>query len=162
MMLPLRIGNILDALSVLPKKCDNCQNYLKETKKFSCLVTKNSYQIKHHLSCNQNNCIYLITCKKCKLQYVGSTVNFKARWRLHKSYLTQKRIASCRVASHWCGNHQNINDREIIIIEQVFGKTSDSESLLLTREIFWQHTLFTFEPYGMNKRDELYSSRTRF
>ena len=35
------------------KKCDICQNYLKKTKKFSSLVTKNSYHIKHHLSCNQ-------------------------------------------------------------------------------------------------------------
>ena len=34
--------------------------------------------------------------------------------------------------------------------------------LLLTREIFWQHALLTFEPYGMNKRDDLYSSRTKF
>ena len=144
------------------KKCDICQNYLKETKTFSSLVTKNSYHIKHHLSCNQKNCIYLTTCKKCKLQYVCSTVNVKARWCLHKSHIKQTKIASCRVASHWCGNHQNISDLEIIIIQQVFGKTSDMESLLLTREIFWQHTLLTFEPYGMNKRDDLYSSRTRF
>ena len=98
------------------KKCDIC---LKETKKFSSLVTKNSYHIKHHLSCNQKNCIYLITCKKCKLQYVGSTVNFKARLRLRKSHIKQKRITFCRVARHWCGNHQNINDLEIIIIEHV-------------------------------------------
>ena len=50
---------------------------------------------------------------------------------------------------------------EIIIIEQVFGETSDMESLLLTRET-WQRTLLAFEQYGMNKRDDLYSSRTRF
>ena len=56
------------------KICDICQNHLKETKRFACIVTKNSYPIKHRLSCNQVNCIYLITCKKCKLQYVGCTV----------------------------------------------------------------------------------------
>ena len=144
------------------KNCDICQNCLKETKKFSSLVTKNSYHIKHHLSCNQKSCIYLITCNKCKLQYIGSTVNFKARWRLHKFHVKQKKIASCRVASHWCGNHQIISDLEIIIIEQELGETSDINSLLLTREIFWQHTLLKFEPYGMNKRDDLYSNRTTF
>ena len=39
------------------KKCDICQNCLKETKTFSSLVTKNSSHIKHYLSCNQKNCI---------------------------------------------------------------------------------------------------------
>ena len=133
------------------KKCDICENYFKETKKFYSLVTKNSYHIKHHLSCSQNNCIYLITCKKYKMQYVSSTINFKGRWRLHTSYIKEKRIASCRVTCYWCCNHQNMSDLEIIIIEQVLGETSDMDSLLLTCEIFWQHPLLTFEPYGMNK-----------
>ena len=71
------------------KICDICQNHLKETKRLASIVTKNSYPIKHRLSCNQVNCIYLITCKKCKLQYVGSTVYFKAKWTLHKSHIKQ-------------------------------------------------------------------------
>ena len=52
---------------------------------------------------------------------------------------------------------------QFLIHAQLFGRTPDMESLLLTHEIFWQHTLLTFEPYGMNKSDEgLYSSRTIF
>ena len=144
------------------KICDICQNHLKETKRFASIVTKNSYPIKHRLSCNQLNCIYLMTCKKCRLQYVGSTVYFKARWRLHKSHIKHNKTTSCRVARHWCGNHRDLKDLEITIIEQVFGDEAAIDSLLHTREIFRQHALLTFEPYGMNKRDDLYSSRTKF
>ena len=119
------------------KICDICQNHLKETKRFASIVTKNSYPIKHRLSCNQVNCIYLITCKKCKLQYVGSTVYFKARWRRHKSHIKHNKTTSCRVARHWCGNHRDLKDLEIIIIEQVFGEKAVIDSLLLTRESLW-------------------------
>ena len=83
------------------KICDICQNHLKETKRFASIVTKNSYPIIHRLSCNQVNCTYFITCKKCKLQYVGATVYFKARWRLHKSHIKHNKTTSCRVARHW-------------------------------------------------------------
>ena len=103
-----------------------------------------------------------MTCKKCRLQYVGSAVYFKARWRLHKSHIKHNKTTSCTVARHWCGNHRDLKDFEIIIIEQVFGDEAAIDSLLLTREIFWQHALLTFEPYGMNKRDDLYSSHTKF
>ena len=44
-----------------------------------------------------------------------------------------------------------MKDKKVIIIEQVFSQTTEMESLLLTREIFWQHILLTFETYGMNK-----------
>ena len=126
------------------KICDICQNHLKETKRFASIVTKNSYPIKHRLSSNQVNYIYLIKCKKCKLQHVSSTVYFKARRRLHKSHIKHNKTTSCKVARHCCGNHRHIKDLEIIIIEQVFGEKAVMDSLLLTREVFWHHALLPF------------------
>ena len=43
----------------------NCSNHFTSTK------TKTTYTIRHSFSCTSTNLIYLITCKKCKKQYVG-------------------------------------------------------------------------------------------
>ena len=72
------------------KKCQMCQNnYLIPGKYFRCTVTKRQYTIKQHLNCNASNVIYLITCNSCQKQYVGSTMNLKARFTLYKSDIRQ-------------------------------------------------------------------------
>ena len=76
------------------KECDRCKNYLKENNIFHSTCTDRYYSIRQHLNCKSKNVIYLATCKKCKVQYVGSTSNeFKVRFRNHKSaMLTNKNI----------------------------------------------------------------------
>ena len=54
------------------KKCDLCKNFLKENKIFYSACTDHYYTIRQHLDCKSKNVIYLGTCKKCRLQYVGS------------------------------------------------------------------------------------------
>ena len=53
-------------------------------KKFTSKVTGKTYFIKGDLSCNSKNVIYLITCDKCKDEYIGSAVDFKPRFRVQK------------------------------------------------------------------------------
>ena len=69
------------------EKCDICNNFLVCRNEFSCKVTGTTYKVKGNLSCNSANVVYLISCKLCKDQYVGSTYknNFKPRFRVHKS-----------------------------------------------------------------------------
>ena len=82
-------------------KCDLCRNYLKETNCFTSTSTSRMYPITQILNCKSKNVIYLVTCKKCNVQYVGSTSNeFKIRFRNHKSsMITKKR--TCEVAIHF-------------------------------------------------------------
>ena len=40
---------------------------------FSSHARNNSYPINYHLDCNSRNVVYLISCKVCGVQYVGST-----------------------------------------------------------------------------------------
>ena len=65
-------------------KCDICKNYLKCSNYFTCSVTNTTYHTRGVFRCNCNNVIYLITCKNCLEQYVGSATNFKNRFRIHK------------------------------------------------------------------------------
>ena len=66
------------------------------------------------------------------------------------------------MSSRWANNHNFVEKLEITIIEKVEAPTEELDSKLSDREIYWQHALMTFEPHGLNKRDDLYSCRIRF
>ena len=82
-------------------RCDLCKNFVVESKSFLSFKTEKKYTIHSSLSCDSKNVIYLASCKKCRLQYVGSTTtDFRIRFRNHKSaMLTNK--TTCEVAVHF-------------------------------------------------------------
>ena len=66
------------------KRCQVCL-YFTETKTFSSTVTKKEYVINHKFNCNSKCLTYLLTCKKCMLQYLGENVDeFQLRWNNYK------------------------------------------------------------------------------
>ena len=144
-MVPTRLPVIKDRTdSNLPpgcykckaKVCDICKNYLAVGNKFKSLITKDTFRMKHRMDCNAMNVIYLITCTACKLQYVGSSVKFKPRFREHKSDIKLKKKTKCRTADHWASCHGNLDSLEIMLIEKVFGDKNVMEALLQEHEIY--------------------------
>ena len=144
------------------KTCDICKNYLVPGNRFQSLSTKDTFKIKNRIDCNEQNVIYLIACTSCGVQYVGSSVDFKPRFREHKSDIKLKKTAKCRTAEHWATHHKSVDFFKIMLIEKVCCKKENVEAFLHEREICWQHTLMTMEPHGMNRRDELYIGRKHF
>ena len=62
------------------KRCQVCLK-ISKTDNFESFQTKQKYRINHHLNCNDKCLIYLLSCKVCGLQYVGSTTDeFCIRW----------------------------------------------------------------------------------
>ena len=52
---------------------------------FQSFVTERVYKIKHHFHCDSKCIAYLLSCKVCGIQYVGSTVDrFRLRWNKFK------------------------------------------------------------------------------
>ena len=139
------------------RKCQMCQNkHLIPGKQFRCSVTKKNYTIRQHLHCNVRNVIYLITCKICQKQYVGSTTNFKTRFTLYKSDIKQLK-KSCTCIQHF-GKTHNWSDFQIQPIEQVHISDdllpSDKEKKLLARERHWMAELRTIH-FGLNDRNDI-------
>ena len=65
-------------------RCHVCLN-VSETETFFCAVTHTPYKINHSFDCNDKCLIYLLTCKTCLKQYVGSTTDcFRYRWNNYK------------------------------------------------------------------------------
>ena len=146
------------------KKCDLCKNFLKEDKVFNSSSSNRFYSIRQRLDCKSKNVIYLATCKKCKVQYVGSTSNeFKVRFRNHKSaMLTNK--TTCELAVHFNKFEHQMSDFDFIVIEKVVNESEGHiDRRLLTRQAFWCSQLCTLHPHGLNKRSEFNSkNRIRF
>ena len=71
------------------------------------------------LNCNSGNVVYLNTCKKCSLQYVGSTITkFRIRFinhnfRMGKQELLGRaeKVANELLYPHFCtGGHSGLSD----------------------------------------------------
>ena len=81
--------------------------------------------------------IYLIRFSNCREQYVGSAINFKPRFRIHKSDRpTKANKDRCGTASHFDNKCCSLNHKnaylKVQITEQVFNHNQGSIEYL-----FW-------------------------
>ena len=139
------------------RKCDLCRNYLVQSNAFTSFRTKKKYFINQQLNCQSKNVVYLISCNKCSLQYIGSTSNeFKVRFRNHKSAMLTKK-KTCEVAIHFNEISHQLSDFSFICLESIHN-TENTDQILLNREAYWSSQLFTWQPHGLNKRQEFKST----
>lgn len=139
-------------------RCDLCKNFV-ESRNFYSFRTGKSYIVRPNLTCSSKNVIYLVSCKKCQLQYIGSTTTeFKVRFRNHKSsMITNKK--SCEVAVHFNSTSHSLQDFSFQCIDQIndTNRQDDIDRLLITKEAYWSAQLFTLAPHDLNKRQEFHS-----
>ena len=140
----------------------NCMicDYLVEGNRFSSFTTKQNFFINHHLNCNSSSVVYLIFCKRCGLQYIGSTITkFRQRFNNHKSRMTKH---SRKSSSSWLRDdviyqhyslegHCGLTDVGVMLID--YGS---SEEILREKEARWAYRLDTFSPHGLNVEEYIY------
>ena len=131
------------------KRCGVC-SFIKCTTQFSDKEGK-KYNIRvPALNCNSKNVVYLLNCKTCGVQYVGSCITkFRLRFNNYKSCYNNhllKIVPQQNLHNHFDQiGHMGLNDWEFILIDQ-----GDSEISVRKRERFWQYKLNTFLPLGLN------------
>ena len=131
------------------KRCGVCA-HIKECSEFTDKNGK-SYNIRHlSLNCNSKNVVYVLNCKTCKAQYVGSCITkFRLRFNNYRSCNNNHKIKTGpkqSLHSHFDEpGHNGFNDWQFILIDQ-----GDSETSVRKRERFWQYKLSTFLPNGLN------------
>ena len=101
------------------KTCDIRKNYSVPGDQFQSLSTNDTLKITNRIDCNKKNVNYLITCTSCKIQYVESSVDFKPRFREHKSDINLKKTTKCRTAENWATHHKSLDFLKIMLIEKV-------------------------------------------
>ena len=120
-------------------------------------VTKTSFPIKHHITCNTANIIYVITCRTCGAQYTGQTSNtLRTRINNHKSSI-RKHDTTQPVSKHFnLPNHHGIEDMLIQGVDVVKNKEQ-----LNQRESHWMWTLKTHHTTGgLNLEEPHFHSMT--
>ena len=134
------------------KRCGVC-HLIKKTKTFS----GNNKQFKirgGEFDCNSNNVVYMINCKTCSKQYVGScTTKFRMRVNNYKNCYKKHQLGQVvpqqSFHDHFAEkNHNGIDDWEFVIID----KGSSMESVR-KKEANWQNILNTFSPNGLNEKN---------
>ena len=118
-----------------------------EGENFTDSLGKRKYVINYQFDCDSNGVIYLIKCKRCGKQYIGSTINtFRTRFNNHKSSLNrygrgQRNIPGEHLYSHFFGDgHEGLSDLVVKIIDKT--NTRDPTA----RESFWVYKLNKFLP----------------
>ena len=137
-------------------RCDVC-NYLIVGDIFSSHVTGTNYNINHRLDCNSRNVVYLISCKVCGLQYVGSTTtklrlrfnNHKSRLRAHAKMSAANRGGDDLIYKHFNNHgHHGLQDVSIKLIDRVKAKED-----LIAKEGQLAYRLHSLKPDGLNDSD---------
>ena len=104
--------------------------------------------MKGSFNCNAEGIIYLITCTKCNVQYVGQTKRkLVDRVNEHLYYIKKKKEAT---GTHFSTDNHTNSDMKVQIIEKVMPNTVN---MRLERESMWINKLATKRPHGLNKSD---------
>ena len=142
------------------RRCQVCK-HLKIGDSFTSKRTGKQYSINSDLNCNSTNVVYLLSCKVCGVQYVGSTTtrfrlrfnNHKSRIRAHSRLSLDDKSRDDLIYQHFCGPaHNGIEDVSIQLIDQV-----NNDNDLLDREGQWAYRLKSVKPHGLNESDFFFS-----
>ena len=98
----------------------------------------------------------------CGDQYIGSAIDFKTRFRIHKSDIKTKKDR-CGTARHFNNKcSDNNNPHKFLQVQLIESVISDYnvEGKLWEREKYWQCQLFT-NTHDMNSVSDLYSSKRK-
>ena len=120
------------------KKCNNCTTciYSENTRYFKCSATGESFEIKQPLNCLDTNVIYVVCCRKCRIQYVGKTTGtFRARMDAHRCKINGS--ADSSLASHFKSRGHNLHHFLAFPVEKVHG----DQFTILARERYWINKL---------------------
>ena len=133
-----------------------CCKQVKETKTFTSNITKREYQIYHKTNCRSRCVIYLMECRKCKIQYIGKTKTaFNERLNKHRSDTAHPTPTTIPADRHFANPQHNFqSDAKFTIIEEIKGQSKsieEKDNILLKRENFWITKLKTLKPLGLNQ-----------
>ena len=132
------------------KPCEVCIN-INETSTFISTVTGETYTINHKSDCNERCLSYLLTCNKCKMQYVGQTIDqFWSRWNDYKSDLRKHDQGATCMQQHlfnhfWTSGHCGFLED----VSLTFIYKTDLSHPFKTED-YWRCALKTMAPFELN------------
>ena len=131
------------------RRCSHCCNIVTDSS-FTSYITDDKFNVRCNTDCSSKDVIYIITCKKCNIQYVGETKqNVSKRMNSHRFDIRNfsDPTYSSYVATHFNSPSHSIDDFSFMPIDNV---CNDFDRLC--KETFWIHKLQTLYPFGLNAK----------
>ena len=123
--------------------------YFKPKQQVKNKTTDRMLGIKQKIQANTQNCVYLITCKKCNLQYVGETRNTIAdRLNQHRYNINNAKETTLLIVQHFMTH--GIHAMEACGLEHN-PHWSDGQRRFHEKQ--WISKLNTTFPTGLNTKD---------
>jgi hypothetical protein len=137
-----------------PQRCSKCSsmrckacNYINSGSTFSSSYNKRTFSVSGNIKCTSSNIVYLVTCRKCSLQYVGETSRLlRDRINDHLSRIRLRKPTP--VGLHFTSEGHRITDFSVMGIEQLSDATEPEVRRM--KETTWQNKLQTAYPLGIN------------
>ena len=125
-------------------RCKTCKHVVQGST-FKSNVTRKSYTIVSSncsMTCATDNVIYLISCKRCGIQYVGETgQTLRKRLNNHRNRL--KNMTNLYLYHHFNSDGHSEEDISIMPIEEITTSDKDVNAIRLEREDYWCRELCT-------------------
>ena len=139
------------------RPCELCKfNNLDTNPKFYEICSNKKHEVEFDANCKTEKCIYLISCKKCILQYVGKTDNtVRDRYNGHRGHINGG-TESALMLNHFTNVHTLLD----MIIKPI--EICTYQKVLLEREKYWMLQLNTVFPYGLNDRTNVTGFKDAF
>ena len=137
-------------------RCTYCP-IIKKIDVVTCRITGKKYKpidLPRKLSCELSDIVYLITCKKCLMYYVGETGRaFRSRIYEHKLSVSKpKDNRVTPVSKHFAGTGHSIKDMQFIILEWCTPKyRTPKQAHRRRREQWWMWNIGAVHPIGINQ-----------
>ena len=124
---------------------------IKRTNTFTSNTMGRRYTIRNQFTCKTKNIVYLISCDKCNMQYVGETENaLHIRMNGHRSDITTKKLDK-PVATHFNQPDHSLEDLKVMGIEKIEDH-NNSRKWRKLRKQYWIFDLRTLTPEGSSSR----------
>lgn len=135
-------------------KCKAC-NYITSGKNFNSTTNKKQFSVIGNIDCKTSNIVYLVTCRKCNLQYVGESGRPLAdRINDHLSAIRNRKDTP--VGLHFNSTSHTLSHFSVMGIEHIGQERTPVPTTRRMKETTWQNILQTAYPLGINNLKRLY------
>ena len=127
-------------------RCVVC-NYVDDRRVFTSCTNRKSFPVRGNITCSTSNVVYLATCTRCDLQYVGET-SCRLAERINNHLSSIRLHKPTPLSLHFNQPDHSLRDIRFQGIEAFHPGTVDTDRKI--KEAAWQNVLQTAYPLGLN------------
>ncbi len=141
-------------------KCKVCPS-IDSKGTFCSSITGTCFSASYNATCATRNVIYLISCKKCSIQYVGETTQpLRVRFNQHRNAVFNKKKDTL-IVRHFNQRDHAASDMQIRVLRVINDcELKAAKCRLLAAEDLWIRLLVSSYPFGLNNKIKGYGNAT--